>query len=414
MARNVRSLALTLVALAALLTATLLPSQYALAAQKLQAGDELIIVIPDPKPRKVVVQLDAEGKIKLGIYGEVKIGGLSQKQAELKVRAALGKFLVNTGGVSLVLSEKKRLVLVTGKVAKPGMVRISSTADIWQAIQEAGGVSDGADLRRVVLTREGVEQRIDIRAFLTRESQLPLPELLVGDVIFVPADAVVSGSDAARSVYLSERVLKDKVFVLGAVRNPNLLERSPGLNPLTALALAGGPTSGADLSNVRLLTAEASIRVDIPAHIQDPGLPMPGIPEGSGAILYIPERQKDGDDPFGQHINVVGQVKAPGRVRIRGEVPLIDALGLAGGPTEKGEIDDVRVVRKGFAYTLSAGYDVERYFEEGGVVGMVNVRPGDTVYLADNTDTVWKDIIGVISDIALISASIALFAGLAL
>lgn len=375
----------------------------------IEPGDQLIIVIPDPKPRELTVQVDLDGDVQLGIYGDVSVRGRTPIEAQVAIQKALQKYLRNTAGVTVVLAEQKRLVMVSGKVQTPGMVRVSPKADLWQAIQAAGGVADGADLSRVVLGRRGSEETINLRAFLTRERAEPLPFVEPGDVIFVPSEAVVpSEQGAAQGAYLSDAVLRDKVFVLGEVKKPSLLDRSPGLTPLTAIAMAGGPTPQSDLAGVRLVTAKESTVVDLRAHMMDPTIPLPEFPKGRGAILFVPDR----GDPLGQTAMVIGQVETPGRVPLAGPMTLVEAIALAGGPGKDGELDDVQMVRSGPGFSLVTEYDLEDYVEKGNIIAQVEVEAGDTVFVDDATMTGWQLTLQFISDVAIIAASTAFFASI--
>ncbi len=377
----------------------------------LQAGDQLIVIIADPKPREMKVEVGLEGRIQLGIYGEVKVDGLRIREAQAVIARALKRYLKKTAGLSVVLAERKKLLLVSGKVKKPGLVRVAPKADLWQAVQAAGGAADGADLTRVVLGRRGSEETVNLQAYLTRERTGPLPMVQVGDVIFVPADAVVPSGQGggSRAAYLSDAVVRNKVFVLGEVRKPSLLDLSPGLTPLTAIAMSGGPTGNADLASVRLITPKDSQAVDLRAHMLDPSLALPTFPKQVGSILFVPNRA----DPMGEHVQVVGQVTRPGPVSVAGPIDLVTALSHAGGPSKDGDIDDVMVVQSGRGFSLSAEYDVERFLEQGGVVAQVRVGPGDAVYVGDSTATAWRVTLQFISDLAIISASVAFFASIA-
>ena len=80
-------------------------------------------------------------------------------------------------------------VLATGHVMRPGSVELRRGATVLDAIAEAGGIRDGGDGTRVVLTRAGGEGfvEIDVEGILEgRPGVGPAPVLCDGDGIYVP------------------------------------------------------------------------------------------------------------------------------------------------------------------------------------------------------------------------------------
>ena len=393
----------------ACLLVSLLPLPSLAQSEVLQEGDELLLLVPTMKPPRRKVSVDLDGQIPVLPYGRVHVSGLTLKAATLAITAHLKKYIVNVKAVRLIL--QARAVLVTGQVANPGMVKIGERADVWQAIQRAGGLSKGADLRRVILVHEGTEHVIDLRAYLTRERVGPLPTIASGDTVFVPAEPGLAVVKDSAAPFLGHKALQKKVFVLGEVKNAGLYDKSPDLSPLMAIALAGGPTGNANLSGVRLIAKGISIRVNVTRSMVDGTKPTP-IPADGGVILYVPARGPDGEDPFGPRVSVFGGVTKPGRYPLSGPMRLVDVLGMAGGPSKDGDLNDVRVMQQGDGFTLVARYDVDRFTREGGIVGLVMVNPGDVVFVDATRVDAWKLIVGLIGDLAIISAAVVVFAGI--
>jgi protein involved in polysaccharide export with SLBB domain len=377
--------------------------------RRLQPGDELIVVIPEAEglvERTVVV--DEEGEISLGFYGRASVAGVSLEEAQIIVRGQLREYIRNTQGVIVSLSRRQLLVLVTGQVEEPGLITIGESADLWMAIQEAGGVLAGADLRRVVLMRGNEETIVDVRGFLGR-SGAELPDLRPGDTIFVPAEPGAPVAGTAGGSFLSLEALDGKVFIMGAVLSPGLYDWSPELNGYTALSLAGGPTPAADLGAVRLITRDRTEVLNLVTS-PDTGIrDLRVIPNVGGAILYVPERVIDAMNPFSSAVSVIGGVTSPGRIPVAGPMPLLEVLAAAGGPTVDAEIDEIRHVRQTRGYSMAMEYDLERYLEEGGALGAVLVYPGDTLFVPGPEEDAWEVAIGAISDVAIIASAVALF-----
>ena len=138
-------------------------------------GDTLQVYIPGAQQPDQTYLVDIQGNIDLGVYGRLKIGGKPLKKAESLLKQHLSKYLKSTDGISLFLKQQGRIVLITGCVEEPGVVSIQSTDDLWQAIHRAGGLSDCADLTRVTFYRNGVKLDVDLRSYLTGETQNPPP-----------------------------------------------------------------------------------------------------------------------------------------------------------------------------------------------------------------------------------------------
>ncbi len=395
---------------AALAIVVALPDTARAQDEVLQPGDTLTLVIPDRtgnEPRTVVI--DENGEISLGVYGRIAIAGMGATAARTAIRRQLSELLRSTTGVRLTVEQRGVLVYVTGQVATPGLLVVPRSADVWTAIQQAGGLLDGADIGHVAVLRgEEAEVLVDVRAFLTRQSTEPLPRLQPGDTVFVPAEPGLTVSHSAAGAFLGDEALASKVFVLGAVREPGLYDRSPGLDPLTALGLAGGPEESADLSGARLLTPTGSHRVDLArALLGDPG--PHSLPEDGAAILYVPFEDEGEVNPFSDGIAIMGNLNTPRFLETQESIPLFEALALAGGPTETADIRRLYHVHEADGYTVASRYNLRRYFRHGGGLGSVTVSPGDVLYMRPDRGNPWEQFVSAFSDVAVISSAVLLF-----
>ena len=106
-------------------------------AQVLEPGDEVEVRVPGNTPEKLTVS--ADGTIDLKSYGQVALGGKTIEQARDALRKRLAQFIKNPAAVQIKITQAGRLVLITGKVENPGMIRVGKNDDLWQAISKAGG-----------------------------------------------------------------------------------------------------------------------------------------------------------------------------------------------------------------------------------------------------------------------------------
>lgn len=382
--------------------------------RQLGPGDEVLILIPERgELQELKVTLDATGEVPLGLYGRVNLKGLTEDQARDAVASQLSKVLASTAGVQVILQVSRVLVMVTGNVRAPGPKRLEPPATIWAAVQQSGGALEGADLRKIVILRGDTRQVVDVHAYLTG-AQGSLPALERGDTIFVPAQPGMSPVSTIGSAneFLSEDALATKVFVMGAVKAPGIYERAPGMTALTAIGLARGPLPLSDLSHVRVISKDASARADVGAWMAGKGRALPNLPDGGGVIVYVPSQDGDPARGFANTVMVVGAVRNAGHHGVDRSITLIDAIARAGGPDDKANLRSVRRVRRGDGFTLATVYDLEGYSKRGGVVGEVEVAPGDLVVIGSQEETTWRTTMQVISDVAVIGAAFALFASM--
>lgn len=109
---------------------------------------------------------------------------------------------------------------------------------------------------------------------------------------------------------------------------------------------------------------------------------------------------------------MLGAVRGTGRVPLGREVSLTEVLALAGGTTEKADLQHVRVTRRQRGLVINAQYDVTRFGEDE-LAQHVRVGPHDGVFVptalrAQDDVAPW---VQVVSGIVLTVSSILVIAG---
>lgn len=379
------------------------------APAKLQAGDVLSVRVPPQRAAEMTI--DRNGQIQLATYGKFTVAGMTAEEAQEWLRNHLRRYIRNTQSVQLRLLRAGRLVLVTGQVNKPGVVRVGPEADVWQVISAAGGPATGADLTRVTHIRNTHRQDLDVGAYLSGSQNVTLPIVRSGDTVFVPTGSGTADGASPGAVFLHNENVANKVFVLGAVEKPGMYNRPADLDAIGALALAGGPRDEADLSNLRVITRDGTLRINATGWLNGLTDERPTVPAVGGAIVYVPTRGGEGGGQIGDSVTVIGSFARPGQVAVPAGTSLLDAVGLAGGPGEQGDMANVRLVQRGARFTLATEYDLEDFVEEGGYIAMVRINASDVVYMGREVE-VWNTVVQVVSDIAVIAAAFALFSSL--
>ncbi len=389
------------------------PAGKAQEASVLGPGDEVMILIPEGaelEEHRVVI--DTSGEVALGVYGRVQLKGQTLAQARASLSSALSTMLADTSGVHVTVLSRGALVMVTGHVAKPGVVRLELGAPAWTAIQGAGGPNPGADLTRVERIHEGTKPIIDVRAYLTRGEGAAVT-LAPGDTLFVPADMTLPAAHASTAALLDARSLDGKVVVLGEVAEAGIFTHGEGMTFLQALALARGASPNGDLEYCYAIQREGSTRVDLSRELRgEVGATVIPKVEG-GVILYVPLLDLKRPITHRPVAHVMGEVARPGEVLVDAQgKPLVVVLSQTGGPTSKANPRRVRVVRQQSGMTIASTYDLERYGRRGGFAGQARVYPGDMVMVETRDQDRVKRIARTISDVAIIATTFALLLAL--
>jgi len=267
-------------------------------------------------------------------------------------------------GDTVLVPEANRYVLVLGEVNSPRQITVWPGMRLLEAIAQAGGLTARADLQQVILSQGGKVERIDLRAVLDNPLHPDNRLLDGGAAIVVPKRAV-------------------SVVVMGAVRNPGSYVLEEPARLVQALAAAGGPLEAADLQRVQL-TAPASDNssstvttvVDVAAALADPGGPA-NRPVRGGDVIFVPERER--------RVLVYGAVRSPGAYTVKTGARVLDALALAGGPTDQADLPALTLTRRssetGSDQVIQKVLDLAALLRNPGLDANEELEPGDVLYL---------------------------------
>lgn len=172
-----------------------------------------------------------------------------------------------------------------------------------------------------------------------------------------------------------EQYRSQRVFVMGEVRAPGPVSLTGGMTLIEALSRAGStmPTASGEVAVVRAPQgAKGPVLPDQPTGTEVFRASVRDLESGSLAQNID---LRDGDTifvPRAETAYVFGQVKNPGGYAVQKDTTVLQALSLAGGVTENGAMNRVRIVR------IVAGNKKELK------VGLTdNVKPGDTIIVPE-------------------------------
>jgi polysaccharide biosynthesis/export protein len=171
------------------------------------------------------------------------------------------------------------------------------------------------------------------------------------------------------------------IFVSGDVKNPGKYSFVEPVNVWEAIREAGGPMPTATMSGVRVVQDRtrggATFVVDVQSAIEKGSvdhLPM----LNPGDTVLVPGQEETYTGSMG--INVMGAVLRPGVYRLQARQDLLSALLAAGGPNDRADLSDVRLIRPqatGMAQTMKL--DLKKFMDKGDQANNPKLQPGDTV-----------------------------------
>jgi polysaccharide export outer membrane protein len=136
--------------------------------------------------QSVVVRTD--GMISLPLIDEVRAAGLTPLQLKGLLTQKLKAFVEDPVVTVMVREARSFKVYISGQVAKPGMIPLITETNILQLIAQAGGFTEWANQKKILLIRKegGQETRMTINYKKIVSGEAPNVWLKTGDTIIVP------------------------------------------------------------------------------------------------------------------------------------------------------------------------------------------------------------------------------------
>jgi polysaccharide export outer membrane protein len=272
-------------------------------------------------------------------------------------------------------------VLAACKTTDPGLYALTEGEEEYERITNA--VSDNVFARETRTQQKGYANKNEIAAFSSQTEDVyrvgpgdhfefmvrGRPDISVTDVIVSPDGKVslprvgilkVEGQTLETIIeHISERLKRfyedpeitlvmkvynnNKVYVLGRVSNPGVVNFNGQGNLLEALSLAGGlpvDTTRSWLSRCMIVRGnDVIIWVNL-RDLLDNGNMALNAKLSNGDVIYIPQS-------LDQVAYVMGEVESPGILQLRSQMTVLDAIMYRGGYTDDATLKSIFLVRAG-------------------------------------------------------------------
>lgn len=134
------------------------------------------------------VTVRPDGKISLPLLNDVAAAGRTPEQLRLELAELATRFVRQPVVTVIVRQVNNNRAFITGQVVNPGPYVLSGPTTVLQLIAMAGGFTDFADRKHVLITRvEGATQR----AFAFNYDEVVKKHDLKQNIILKPGDTVV-------------------------------------------------------------------------------------------------------------------------------------------------------------------------------------------------------------------------------
>lgn len=250
--------------------------------------DELRISVYGYPEMEVVQTIRPDGNVAFPLAGTLRASGLTPEALQDALTARLAKFIREPRVTVVVTAYHSRRAMTIGELNTPGLIPVSSPISLLEGIARAGGLTDEADLSGAMLVRDGKVLPISFERLLRTGDFSQNVMLVPNDVLLVP------------------NVAAKRIFVLGEVREPQVVTSRFSVSLIEAIALAGGVSRAAQTKNILIIRGGLAKPELLTVNLRDlaeKGDASQNIGLLPGDIVYVPR------STFANVVEFFGQIR---------------------------------------------------------------------------------------------------------
>jgi protein involved in polysaccharide export with SLBB domain len=348
-------------------------------------GADDVIEITDqnhPELNQTLTMLP-DGSITYPSLGTLRAAGRTPADLAQEIRRLLERSRNNvdvTVGVKEVHSKRVR---VLGAVKTSGPFDLKANWRVLDVISVAGGLTGRPAHIKARIIRGGEAISLDIEDGSAHPDGGNNPLVQPDDLILLDENDPT----------------QNKVFVMGQVNKPGAYDLGDqGIGLVSLLSQAGNPTDAAALTQAYILRGKTEIPINL----------RPIVVEGkvdeatralqlqAGDVLFVPGIER--------RIAVMGQVNKPGYYPIpeMRTITALDALSLAGGQTQTGELAKAGIIRTVDGAAKVVPVDIEKMLKKGDVASNLVLQPNDILFIPSRGERKfsWEAVLGPLSTLS--------------
>lgn len=221
---------------------------------KLKPEDVLKITFLEQPELNRETKVGLDGNISLPVIGDIKAAGLTTSELTQKIISEFSIYAVSITQASVeIMTYESNKIYITGHVTDPGKYIFEKIPNLWKVISEAGGPTDNANLSNILIVRSaeqgGSTITVNMTEILRKGDLSQLPKLNPGDNIHVSGVIGETGSRGVEAIQQQRHV----IYIYGEIGAAGIYTFDQSVNILQAIIQAGGPTTVAKLSDVRII-----------------------------------------------------------------------------------------------------------------------------------------------------------------